>query len=520
MPDAVGVAIKTGFSPRRWLSTVAVAAAVLIPGAWWLSQRDTAPSAAPTATSAEAEIPRIAVLPLINLSGDASKEYFADGMTEALITGLAKIGGLQVISRSSVMRYKQTDKSLPEIADELGVGYLIEGSVLPAGEQVRISAQLIHAGSDTHLWTDNYDERLQDILSVQGRVARAVAQQVRVQLSPREEERLAEGRTVDPRAYPLYLEGRFHWNRRTREGFERSLELYKEALRNDPDFAIAHAAQADAYNLLGEYGYLTPQEAFPAAKQAALTALRLDDNLGEAYAALGETLHYHDWDLAASEAQLKKAIELSPGYATAHQWYAELLTNMGRFDESLVHAEKAVELDPYSPIVRYEVAMNYDFSRRYDRALEVALQDVEREPEFWVHRLGLGMVYSHLQRHAEAIDSGRDAVRISGEVPWSLCTMGWILARAGEVEEARQIAADLDLRAEQEFVTPFRRAMIHIGLGDHDRAFALLDEAVEIRDSQAVLLNIWAVFDPIRDDPRFDTLIRRMGLETPTPRGV
>jgi len=189
-----------------------------------------------------------------------------------------------------------------------------------------------------------------------------------------------------------------------------------------------------------------------------------------------------------------------------------LLTNMGRFDESLVHAEKAVELDPHSPIVRYEVAMNYHFSRRFERSVKQALQDVERDPDFWVHRWGLAALYSHLDRHDEAIDSGRSAVEMSGESLWTLCTMGWILARAGQVDEARSIAADLDRRAENEFVTPFRRSTIHVGLGDYDRAFELLDEAVETRDPQTVLITVWPAFDPIRDDPRLDALLRRMGL--------
>ena len=500
---------------RPWLIPIVVAAVVLFAGAWWVSRRNEPVSNAPVAAGGVPgthEIPRIAVLPLTNLSGDPGKEYFADGMTEALITDLAKIGGLQVISRSSVMRYKQADQPLREIAEELGVDYLIEGSVIPAGEQVRITAQLIHAASDTNVWAESYDERLEDILSVQGRVALAVAQQVQVQLSPREAARLAGGGTVDARAYPLYLEGRFNWNRRTKEGFERSLELFQDALRIDPSFARGHAGLADAYVLLGEYSNLPPEEAFPAARQAALRALELDDTLGEAHAALGETAHYHDWDLAASEEQFKKAIELSPGYATAHQWYAELLTNMGRFEESLVHAEKAVELDPHSPIMRYEISLNYHFSRRYERALEQALRDVERDPDFWVHHWGLAALYSQLGRHEEAIEAARSAARMSGDSPWSLCTLGWVLARAGLTEEARQVDAELERRAELEFITPFRRSTIHIGLGDFDRAFELLEEAVEVRDPQVALVTVWPAFDPIRDDPRLDALMRRMGL--------
>ena len=507
---------KPGRTPRRWLIAALVAVVALIVGAWWLSQRDTPRPAAPVAGGAALganEIPRIAVLPLTNLSGDPGKEYFADGMTEALITDLAKIGGLQVISRSSVMRYKEAGTPLQEIADELNVDYVIEGSVIPAGEQVRITAQLIHVASDTNLWAENYDERLEDILSVQGRVALAVAQQVQVQLSPRETERLAGGGTVDARAYPLYLQGRFNQNRRTKEGFESSLELFEEALRIDPEFAMAHAGKADSLTLLGEYLYLPPEQAFPAAKKAALRALELDDTLGEAHAALGETLHYYDWDLAEAKEQFQKAVELSPGYARAHQWYAEVLINMGRVDESMVHAQKAVELDPHSPIVRYEIALNYHFSRRYDLALEQGLRDLERDPDFWVHRWGIAYIYSHLERHDEAIEAGREAVRMSGESPFSLCALGWILARAGEVEEARQIDAELEAREQLGIFTPFRRSTIHIGLGDFDRAFELLEEAVEIRDPQAVLVNVWPVFDPIRDDPRLDALMRRMGLE-------
>jgi TolB-like protein/Tfp pilus assembly protein PilF len=489
-----------------------VIVAVVVGGWWWSHRHPTAGAPAATAV-APPEIPRIAVLPLANLSGDPTKEYFADGMTEALITDLAKIGGLQVISRSSVMRYKESGNTLSEIADDLDVDYLIEGSVIPTDDQVRVTVQLIHAGSDTNLWAESYDEPLRDILQVQGRVALAVARQVRVQLSPREEERLAGGGTVDPRAYPLYLEGRFHWNRRTLEGFERSLELYDEALRIDPDFAMAHAGKADAYNLLGEYNHVRPEEAFPAAKEAALRALELDDTLGAAHAALGETLHYHDWDLAASEEQFRKAIELTPGYATAHQWLAELLTNMARFDESMVHARRAVELDPHSPIVKYEIALNYHFSRRYDEALEAALAAIEEDPDFWVHRWGLAAVLSQLGRDDEAIETAIDAVEMSGESPWSLCTLGWTLARAGRPEEALEIDEKLEQMARERFVTPFRRATIHVGLGNYDRAFELLAEAVEVRDPQVVLINVWPAFDPLRDDPRLEALMRRMGIE-------
>ncbi len=296
-------------------------------------------------------IQSIAVLPLENLTGDPSQEYFADGITDALITRLAQIGALRVISRTSVMGYKGKSKLLPEIAQELSVEAVVEGTVARSGNRVRITAQLVHASSDQHLWAMQYERDLTDILLLQAEVASAIADEVQVRLTPPERARLASARRIDPEAYDAYLRGRLHWNKRTEEGMKRGLELFQRALEKDPTYALSHAGVAECYNMLGFWGVAAPHDVSPKAKAAASKALEIDENLAEGHAARAWVRFAYDWDWAGAEKELQRALELNPGYATAHQWYSHLLVYQGRVAEALAEVQRTLDLDPLSLIM-------------------------------------------------------------------------------------------------------------------------------------------------------------------------
>ncbi|MGA7632928.1 MAG: winged helix-turn-helix domain-containing protein [Terriglobales bacterium] len=329
---------------------VAVALALSLPIlAFWLFH-----SREPTPTG----IQSLAVLPLENLSGDAAQDYFADGMTDELITDLAQISALRVISRTSVMVYKGARKPLPQIAHELNVDAVVEGTVLRSGDQVRITAQLIDASTDKHLWSQSYEGELRDTLALQKRVAGAIADQIRINLTPQEQAALKSLKVVNPEAYESYLKGRYFWNKRTSDGLKVALAYFKQAVEEDPKYTQAYSGLADTYALLGDWQYavMTPKEAFPQAKAAAIKALELDNTLGEAHNSLAFVLDGFDWDLDAGGIEFRRAIELNPGYATAHHWYAWHLSLLGRYDEAIAEMRKAENLDPLSRIIREDIA--------------------------------------------------------------------------------------------------------------------------------------------------------------------
>ena len=297
------------------------------------------------------KIESIAVLPLENLSGDKEQEYFADGMTEALITDLGKIGALRVISRTSVMQYKGTKKPLPQIARELNVDAIVEGTVQRSDNRVRITANLLHAPTDRHLWAETYERDLRDVLALQDEVARAIASEIQIKVTPNEQVRLASARPLNPEAYRLYLQGRYYFSKRTLPAFDKSVQLFQQVLEKEPSSALAYAGLAESYGITPFYGGALPKVAFPKAKAAALKALELDGSLAEAHASLAFVLLYWDWDWLAAERELKRAIELNPSYVTAHHWYAEYLGAMGRHDQAIAEIKRAQELDPLSPLM-------------------------------------------------------------------------------------------------------------------------------------------------------------------------
>jgi serine/threonine protein kinase/TolB-like protein/Flp pilus assembly protein TadD len=455
------------------------------------------------------KIESIAVLPLANLSGDPQQEYFADGMTDALIAELGQIGSLRVISRTSVMQYKGAKRPLPQIAKELNVDAVIEGSVLRAGDRVRVTAQLIGAVPERHLWARNYERDLRDVLSLQSEIARAIAEEVQAKVTPDVQARLARARPVKPEAHELYLRGRYFWDKRTEEAVKKSLDYFEQALRKDPGSALAYAGLADSYRFLGTREFLPPKDAYPKAKAAAQRALEIDRTLAEAHTSLGMIRFEYDWDPSAAEEEFKRAIQLNPNYATAHQWYGEFLSFVGRHDEALVESERARQLAPLSLVINTGVALSLSLARRYDEAIKQLKKTLEIDPNFVIAHYVLADAYAQTRRFPEAIAEAQKAVSLSGAAPLLVADLACVYAAAGNRAAAKRLLRDVSRRA---YVPKYHVALAYIALGEHEQAFAWLEKAVEDRSPQLVYLRVDPRVDPLRSDPRFQDLLRRMNF--------
>jgi serine/threonine-protein kinase len=452
----------------------------------------------------------LVVLPLENLSGDPEQEFFADGMTEELIADLAQIQALRVISRTSAMRYKKTTKTLQEIGRELNVEAVVEGSVRRYADRVRITAQLIEVATDRHLWAKSYERDLKDVLALQGEVARAIAQEIRVKVTPEEEARLARSHVVDPRAYESYLRGRQHWNKRNDEGLLRSLEYFREAIDLDPDWATARVGLADAYCVIGFYGTLPPGDSFPKGKIAATAALRMDDQLAEAYSALGYVQHYYEWDWAAAERSFHRALELNDGSAYIHLFYANMLAAMGRHEEAIRTVTRGHELDPLSMIIRAARAWMHFFARDLDAAVPLIEELMEREPDFSTAFLWASPIYEVRGEYDKALRVAIRGGEMTARNPWALSGMGRALAKMGRGSEAEAILAELRDLASRRYVSPYDLGLVCEALGLDDEAFAQLERCYEGRANMLVLLGVDPRWDRLRPDARFGELERRM----------
>ncbi len=456
----------------------------------------------------------LAVLPLENLSGDPEQDYFADGMTEALITELGKISALRVISRQSVMRYKDTDKPVPEIARELNVDAVVEGSVLRDGERVRITTQLIRAMPERHLWAESYERDLSDVLALQGEVARAIAREIKVVVTPAEETRLASARPVNPEAYEAYLKGRYFWNKRTREELMKGLGYFQQAIERDPAFALAYAGLANSYLLLPQYNLAPPREVMPKAKAALMKALALDDTLGEAYTSLAAIKQIYEWDWAGAERAFNRALELDPNYATAHQWYAEYLRTMGRHDEAIREMKRALELDPVSLIINAGLGWCYYYARQFDLAIEPCRKALELEPDFGMARSCLLNAYLQAGAVDELIAERQRFARLRGASQGEVAEIRRIY-EAGGLEGLWRLGIERwkERMAKGEYVSKvFWLAADHAQLGEKEEALAWLEKAYRERDSWLMDINVRVEFDPLRDEPRLQDILRRMNF--------
>jgi TolB-like protein/DNA-binding winged helix-turn-helix (wHTH) protein/Tfp pilus assembly protein PilF len=458
------------------------------------------------------KIRSLAVLPLESLSGGVAQDYFTDGMTDQLITDLGQISALRVISRTSAMAYKGVHRPLAEIARELNVEAVVEGTVLRSGERVRITAQLIQVPNEKHLWAQSYEGDLQDTLALQNSVARAIAQQIQVTLNPQEEAALRKSNPVNAEAYEAYLKGRYFWNKRTTEGLVRATDYFHHAIDTDPGYAKAYSGLADSYALSGdwEYGILSPQDAFPKAKAAATKALALDDNLSEAHTSLAFIEDLYDWDWASAEKEYKRALALNPGYATAHHWYAWHLIVMGRTDEGIAELRKSEGLDPLSLIISADLADALCIAHRYDESVQQSQKTIEMDPHFAVAHYQLGQALEQKHRHDEAIAEFRRAIDLSGGNTTFESNLANAYAVSGRKEEAMKIVKDLESRRSQSSATDASIALIYVGLGDNDQAMIWLNKAYQARFNPSILMR--PAFDPLRSGPQFQDLLRRIGL--------
>jgi TolB-like protein/DNA-binding winged helix-turn-helix (wHTH) protein/Tfp pilus assembly protein PilF len=490
-------------SLRRWKMIAFALLVCLLVLAGWVRRSN---------RSSSSGIRSLAVLPLDNLSGDASQDYFADGMTDELITDLAQISALRVISRTSVMSYKHARKPLPEIARELNVDAVIEGTVLRSGDQVRITAQLIQATADKHLWAKSYEGNLRDTLAVQKRVADDIAEQIRIELTPQERTGLKNVKAVNPEAYEDYLKGRYFWNKRTPDGLKKAIDYFNQAIAKDPSYAQAYSGLASSYVILGawQYALMDPKDAYPRAKAAATKALELDNTLGEAHTSLALSIDMFVWDWEAAEREYRRGIELNPSYATGHQWYAEHLSETGRNDEAIAEIRKAESLDPLSLIIGADVPTLLVIARRYDEAIEHAKKTIELEPKFAVAHFALGMAYEQKGKFGGAITAFQKAVEFSGGNTAFKSNLAHAYAVAGRRSDALAILNELKDRSKHEFLNPSEIALIYVGLDQKDQAMVWLEKAYEGRFDPVILT--WPAFDPLRSDPRFQDLVRRIGL--------
>lgn len=459
------------------------------------------------------QVKSLAVLPLENLSGDSSQEYFADGMTDALITSLAQIGSLRVISRTSMMHYKRIRKPLPEIARELNVEAVVEGTVLRSGDRVRIQAQLIDARTDTHLWAEKYERGLGDILLLQSELAQAIAAEVRVRLTPQEQARLAGARLVDPRAYDAYLMGRLHWNRRSKEGIEKGLQYFRQSLERDPSYARGYAGVSDCYNMLGFWGWNAPGKVFPAAKEAAQQALEIEETLGEAHTAMAWVLILHEWDWEGAARELKRALELNAGYPTTHQCYSHYFAYLGQHEEALACVKRTLQLDPLSLIMNSSTALILYLTHEFELAREQAEKTIEIEGNFTPPHLYLGWTHQEAGRLKEAVVEFERAIAVSGGSPLSRAALGHAFAKSGRRAEAQRIAAELEGRAQNEYVSAYYLAFLYAGLNETARSLSWLEKACEERSAWAVMMKVDPKFAGIRGESKFRGLLRRIGLE-------
>jgi TolB-like protein/Tfp pilus assembly protein PilF len=488
---------------------------VALAGGWiWHSLRH------PVAIPASPVIRSLAVLPLENLTGDPSQEYFADGMTDALITDLAQIGSLRVISRTSMMRYKGTRKPLADIAQELGVEGIVEGTVFRSGNRVRITSQLIYAPFDQHLWARNYERDLSDIVALQGEVAQSIAGEIRAVLSPEQRARLAGTRTVNPEAYELYLQGQSHFNQHTADGIGKSIEYFQRAVEKDPNFAWAYTGLAEAYNLSSVIGPFPPHESFPKAKVAATRALMLDPLLAEAHAALGMEMSFYEFDWPGAQKEFLRAIELNPNSARAHRRYAGYLRNMKRQPEAIAEMEKAVNLDPLSLEMNHFLGLFYVVGGDYERAMQQFRRVIEMDSNDGQSRFGLAGLLAGQGKYEESIAQFEKGQILIGVNPDKAVRNAAALRHAFQTSGAKGYWKEylaLELRSVNE-PNQYGFGKINIAegyarQGDKDEAFAWLEKAYQAREGIPLsLINSSPYLQNLHGDPRYSDLLRRLGL--------
>jgi eukaryotic-like serine/threonine-protein kinase len=460
----------------------------------------------------------LAVLPFHNASGDPEHEYLSDGITGSLINILATLPKLRVMAQSTVSRYKGRDIDPQAIGRELNVRAVLSGRIMQRGSSLRVGTELVDVATGSQLWGAQYDRKPDDIFAVQDDISNEISGKLRLQLTGSEKKQLAKRHTEDPEAYRLYLKGRHHWNRWTEEGFYKAIEYFQQAIEKDRNYALAYTGVADSYVLLGWNSYLPSEVAFPKGKVAAITALRLDPDLAEAHTSWAALLWLHDWQWQEAQKEFQRSLELAPTYPTANHWYAEYVMTMGRQAEATAMIKKGQELDPLSLIINVAVGWSLYFGQRYDEALEQLRRTVELDPNYPVTYWILGLVLRKMGRFELAIAEGEKSVKLSGGSPLMRATLAHTLASAGRTTEALQALDELTTLAKQKYVPPYFIAGVHAGLGENDRAIEYLEKSYAEHSHWLIYLHIGPGMEELRDDPRFQDLLRRVGLPLPEDR--
>jgi serine/threonine protein kinase/Tfp pilus assembly protein PilF len=454
----------------------------------------------------------LAILPLANASGDPDTEYLSDGITESIINNLSQLPKLRVMARSTVFRYKGKEVDPQQIGRELGVRAIVTGRVLQRSEMLIIKAEMVDTEDGSHLWGEHYNRKLSDIFTVEEEISSVISEKLRLKLNGAQKKQLTKRYTENTEAYQLYLKGRYYWNKRTIEGLKKGIEYFLQAIESDPNYALAYAGLADSYNILASYSALSSTDAFPRAKAAAMKALELDDKLAEAYASLAFVKFGYDWDWAGAERAFKRALELNPGYAPAHQWYALYLAAMNRMDEAVAGINRAQEIDPLSLPINTNAGFIFYLARRFDEAIEMFEKTLELDPDFTLAHRRLGQAYEQKLMYAEARREFEKCVALSGSDTETMAALGHIYAVAGETEQARQIINEMLALSKERYIPSYLIAIIWMGLGDRDAAFQWLEKAYEERYGFLAYLDVGPLFDSIRSDPRYTELLRRVGL--------
>jgi TolB-like protein/Tfp pilus assembly protein PilF len=451
----------------------------------------------------------IAVLPFDNLSRDPDNAYFCEGVQDEILTRLAKVADLKVISRTSTQHFKSAPENLPQIAKQLGVMHVVEGSVQKAGDQVRVNVQLINALNDAHLWGETYDRKLTDIFAVESEIAKTIAESLQAKLTRSEQSSIAKAPTANPEAYELYLKGRFFWNKRSGVDLRKAIDYFNQAIAKDPNYALAYAGLADSYMLLPNYGGASAQESIAPARAAVTKALELDDSLAEAHASFG-LLDTLELQLERAVSDFERAIELKPNYATAHHWLMLGQLSLGRFDPAITEAKRAIELDPLSLIINADYSWAYACAHRFDEAEKQARKTLEIDPGFFLAHYYLGGILQLTGRLNEAIPEFQKSVELNND-PYSIAMLGQAYARNGQKEEAQKILARLTDDAKTRYVAPYAWALLYLGLGEKERALAELERAYQTGDTNYLfVLKVDPMLDELRSEPRFNALVQKV----------
>jgi eukaryotic-like serine/threonine-protein kinase len=487
-------------APWRLLVILAGVICVLAGALWWY-----------TRTNQPDRIGSIAVLPFENLSGDPQQEYFVDGMTEGIINALAHVEALRVISQTSAMQYRSTHKSVRVIGRELGVGAIVEGSVLRSKNRVRITAQLVRADLDQQIWARDYERDVDDILGLQAEISRAIAEEIRIKITPGERSAMSTVRSVDPAAFELYLKGRYFWNKRTPEGFDKAVHLFQQSIDRDPTYGLAYAGLADSYAVLSYYQGTPAAKSAPIASALAKRALDIDPSLGEAWATLGYVRYTFEWDWDGAEQAFHRAIQLKPGYAVAHHWYAEELALIGRTAEALAEVQRAEELDPLALFIQTGASFVMRFAGQVDRSIAQLERTLELDPNYPQTHFHLGLSYQQKGMHGRAIEEFQKCISLSLPAPIYLAELAWSYAASSQDVQAREILTQL-LALSKSHTVAGEITLVYLGLGENDLGFHWAEKAYQERSVWLPYLNTAPIFTEVRKDARCQNLLRRMGL--------